>query len=1100
MTANAPLADQCDRDRAVRELDTSFLVEAAAGTGKTTLLIDRIMALLEAGRARLPEIVAITFTEKAAGELKLRLRQAIERKLRGSGPTAGDVWRRALSEVDATRIGTIHSFCADLIRERPVEAGVEPGFAVGDELTTQLLFRDAWDRWLAEQMTPDNTPLRRAIRYGVGYQDTPNGPSSLFRLASFLNEHRDLLGVVAPERPLGDADLARAAEALDSIAADLVRLAASFAKVDSDAGVAQINRIDDWIRSRRSTDLDALVGWIEAAPGVRRTAGNQTNWKPRRALREVKELFARFSSGLENLRSELGHRIVWDLLTWARPFLERYAEAKAARRLLDFQDLLLRARDMLKNHSAAREHFKRTYRYILVDEFQDTDPLQTEIVFFLCEQPGERADDWESVRLAPGKLFMVGDPKQSIYGFRRADLQLYARVKRLMERSGRILSLRVNFRSAPPVTEEVNALFRRLMRGPEEGRFEPEHVDLVPWRTASNAGEGVCLLVPPPSLKDDDLNARAWRRRESGAIAAYIRRLVERGESIHDQDTGTRPIRFGDIGILLRNTSALELLENALRAHDVPYEVSGGKYYYARREFQDLLTVLRAIENPYDAFSIVHALRSPFFGQSDEDLLAHFAAGGAFSYLEPTPRDCQRLANAFVVLEELHRVRNEWPPGRVLDELFQRTQALQIYAMKPHGEQRVANLLKVKDLARDLSEAAPMTFAGLVRWLARMETMEEAEPESPVAEPKDDFVRVMTFHKAKGLEFPVVILAHLAAQGRKQLTHVIDRENGRLALNLASSVRTADWETALELQRMKDDGEARRLLYVAMTRARDRLILPLYWCDDHESEFVKFLRERYAPSENGPTPGGGAHIVIADPDEIVRETRDAFAVPLPPEGPPSPAALAYHADRREWLERVRRRVDSLCRPSSVAAATELAAEESVSGGAADPEAAAFGSLVHRLLELVDFHETDDLELLAAHEAERAGYPPDLARRASALVRRTLATDFFRQRVARARRLYREVPFVTSHEGALVEGRMDMVLIEDDGAVLVDYKTDRVTPREMTQHARRYEPQLRAYAEALRTVLGRPVKEAVVFFVHDGAAISVPIGRARASAL
>jgi len=1084
------LADRDDRERAVRDLDESFLVEAAAGTGKTTLLIDRIMALLESGKTRLSRVVAITFTEKAAGELKIRIRKAIEERVARAAPPDRSTWRAALNELDGMSVGTIHSFCAELIRERPVEAGVEPGFAVADELTSNLLFREAWDEWLAQQMVPDNMPLRRAILLGISCEDRPNRSAGLYSLATTLSQHADLASSLSAIEPPDEERLICLVRELDEVARALGEIEKSCDHDEGDPGSQQIRRITEWVSARRGDDLDSLIPWLRVGPKVNKNAGNKRNWSPPEALRSAKNLFGTFLERVAELRLGVGHRVVCDLLVWLRSFLDRYQQAKALHRVLDFQDLLIRARDMLKRHRAAREHFKLAFDYILVDEFQDTDPLQTEIVFFLCERPGEFASEWDAVRLVPGKLFMVGDPKQSIYGFRRADLQLYGRVRHLIEKSGQILALRVNFRSSPNLTEEVNALFRILMRGQSGDRFEPEHVDLVPHRTLASPAEGVWILTPPESLPGETLNASRWKRLESGAIAACIRRLVDGREVVRDPGGASRSIRFGDIAILLRNTTGLEMLEDALRAYDVPYEVAGGKYYYSRREFQELLTVLRAIENPYDAFNVVHALRSPFFGQSDYDLVEHFAAGGTFHYTEPLPPSCDRLANAFAVLGELHRKRNEWPPARLLDELFQRTQALQIYAMKPHGKQRVANLLKVKDLARGLSSAIVLTFSRFVRWLAQMENMGQDEAESPIAEaPDDDFVSVMTFHKAKGLEFPVVFLAHLAAGSRKDNFCVIDRETGRISLKLGESAMTPDWDDAKDLQSRREDGEARRLLYVAMTRARDRLILPLYWYSERPSEFIGYLSQRYAEG----AVNAGARLIPTRLDEITRERRDAFVLPLPSEAQQSPLALAHQADRREWQERVRRRTEALAGGRHIAYATELAAGES-RPTIGQEEAATFGTLVHHLLEIVDLSEPSDLEALALAEARRCGCPEEMARRASAVVRRTLESDFFRRRVAKAKEIHREVPFVSCSNGEIVEGRMDMVLIEEDGAVLVDYKTEPATSAEASRRAKAYAAQLQIYASALERVIGRRIKEAFVFFTHTADAIPVPVGQ------
>ena len=765
--ATERLADQAERDRATNDLDTTFLVEAAAGTGKTTILVDRILSILRAGRASLREIAAITFTEKAAGELKVRLRQAVERELReaalsGRGNQAlGD----ALSDLDGMSVNTIHAFCADLIRERPVEAGVEPGFVVADELGASLILEEAWEAWLAEQMSGDAPAIRRAVESGIPFEAAGRRDSPVFRLACELIEQRDAVSDGLVETPWTDAQFAEAAEALREPIAELAEARRrDCARPESDLCAAQIADLEAWASGVRSDgngprsdqpgipqsprDFDSIRAWLAAAPTIKAQAGQRGNWSSPAVLKSAKAGCARVKEAIAQLSGEADHRVLHDLVEWLRPFLDRYRQAKERRRALDFTDLLLKARDMLRDSPAARDYFKRAFRCLLVDEFQDTDPLQTEIVFFLSERPGERARDWNAVNLVPGKLFIVGDPKQSIYRFRRADLDLYGKVRAAVARQGATLQLSVNFRTVPRITREVNRIFEPLMTGPVRDRFEPKHVALEPHRPDEGTQPCVLVALPPKLPAGETLNVDDWRRKESGCIAALIREL-HAGKA-----GGRRPVEYSDIAVLYRATTGLDSLEEALRANDVPYQVSGGRYYYARMEFQDLLSVLKAIDNPFDGLSVVGALRSPFFGQSDEDLLRHFGAGGKFNYLAGAPEGCRDLAEAFDALKALHERRRRDPASAVLAHLFESTRALQIYANKPHGEQRVANLLKLQEIARAMAEAEVSSFGALVRWLSEMESSRQAEPESPVAEAEENFVQRHDVSQGEGIGVP----------------------------------------------------------------------------------------------------------------------------------------------------------------------------------------------------------------------------------------------------------------------------------------------------------------------------------------------------------
>ena len=1097
-------ADHEARQRVLSELDTCFLVEAAAGTGKTTLLIDRIMSLLRQERASLAEVAAITFTEKAAGELKVRLREAIERALRrGSG--AQQKMRAALVELDSMTVSTIHGFCAELIRERPVEAGVDPNFSVADELECSLIFEEAWDEWLAEQMSFDNSALRRAIEIGIRFQEAGDHGLTLPGLARILIEKRDVLPSLYMAERWPPSRLAEAAEHIRAAVAGLVTAVASdCSSPGEDKGAQQISRLRDWSARFAGPDVDEMISWLRARPAIKSRLGSQTNWATKSGLIEVKAGLGQLKATVESAWANVTHGILCDLVDLVLPFVARFSEAKARRRKLDFVDLLLVARDMLAHSRPARDYFKRAYRYILVDEFQDTDPLQAEIVFFLSEERNRHAPDWESVSLQPGKLFIVGDPKQSIYRFRRADLDLYSKVKQSIARQGEVINLSVNFRTVPKILTEANAVFKPLMTGPVDGRYEPEHVELIPFREASNKDAGVRLLCPPAGMPTEALKADDWRRKESGCIAAFLRDAVERAIEVHDVETGhPRPVAYRDIAILYRNTTGLQALEDALRAHDVPYQVAGGRHYYTRLEFQDLLCVLRAVENPYDALNVVGALRSPFFGHSDEDILGHFLAGGVFNYLKPSPPECSALADAFEVFMELHRLRTANSAASVLAELFERTQALQIYAMKPHGQQRVANLLKVQDIARTLAGSGLTSFGGLVRWLAQMENRRQAEGESPVAEAHDNFVRLMTLHSAKGLEFPVVVLANLGAKDARSETHVLDRTTRRLALNFGRAANTLDWAEAFQDERDRQEHERRRLFYVAMTRARDLLVLPAYWWPSAQAGFLGYIGDRYPRTDQGQAccDDTDAQPVATESYDIDKKSRDAFRLrPTLGESLPK-VAEEFWQHRTNWKASLEERARQLNSARTIITATREMAEESFelnrsefpSGGSEAASAMDLGSLVHKLIEIADPSASEEsIQSLADALAREYDLPPDDAGIATRLAKRALDHPLLKERAASAKEMHREVPFCVNYGDQLLEGAVDLLFVEDDGAVIVDYKTNDVTEEEAAAAAERYRPQAEIYARAMTAALGVPIKEVTFLFLRPGKAVALDV--------
>jgi ATP-dependent helicase/nuclease subunit A len=1088
-------ADQDVRDRIVSDLGTSFLVEAAAGTGKTTLLVDRVMSIISKNAARLPETAAITFTEKAAGELKIKLRGRIEKKLRESTKELRPQFTLALSDLDQMPVSTIHSFAAELIRERPVEAGVDPEFGVADELMASLVGEEAWDEWMAEQMSGENEPLRRAMESGIAAEARGRSKAYLQGAVEVLIEHRDLLPQLSLSPKCSEKDILdsvrRAGALIEGLAGDCQAYCTA---PEEDQGASIITAASKWWDARQVESPDALIKWLQKDPGIG-AKGNQKYWRPKEKLKEVKESLGELKELVSDTRKKITHCVLSDLLESLKPFLEHYQEAKDRAGLLDFTDLLLVARNMLRDSRAARDYFKSRFRFILVDEFQDTDPLQTEIVFFLCEEKGKFADRYDSVRLEPGKLFIVGDPKQSIYRFRRADLDLYGNVKKIFESQGAREQISVNFRTVPSITGEVNALFPDLMKGPVDGRYEPDYVPLEAFREQTRPGPRVIALCPPAGTDLSGLGKDDIRKKESGCIAAFIRDFLRKKHTVFDRENKVeREATCADIAVLYRTTTGLAGLEDALRAHEVPYLVAGGRTYFSTLEFQNLLGVLLAVDNPYDAAGVVAALRSPFFGHSDEDLFRHAAEGGDFNYLRAGAENDPVLGEAFSVLRKLHEMRNSRPIPTLLDALFSRTRALSIYAMKPQGEQRVANLLKARDMGRALSDAGVQSFRSFVRHLSDMESRKQAEEESLTVEPGEPFVRLMTYHKAKGLEFPVVILAHLANESTNQDTALLNRLDSRLELSFGKELATVGWSAAKEDEKSRSDHEDRRLLYVAATRACDYLVLPLFWSKKPGAGFLRFLEERYTPEKLGDIPG----ILPFDTSgyEIDKRARDKFRFPLEPQEKLPKAAEEFLRSERLWEEGLGRRAESLNRGTRIMTATEMAREaaepRTAATGAEATHAAAFGTLVHRLFELADFTDTKTLAKLAAVEARGAGLSEDDAKQAAEITAEALKLPLFQDRILPSSEIHREVPFTVQLEDSLAEGAVDLLFLEDGEWVIVDFKTDRVTPSEAEAKVLKYKPQAAIYATAMQAALGARVKEVIFLFVRPQKAVPLPV--------
>ena len=451
-----------------------------------------------------------------------------------------------------------------------------------------------------------------------------------------------------------------------------------------------------------------------------------------------------------------------------------------------------------------------------MDEFQDTDPLQAELVAFLAEDSSTApAVDWRQVRLLPGKLFVVGDPKQSIYRFRRADLQVYEEVKALVLRcGGAVLPLTANFRTVPSVIAFVNERFRGIFVEPGD----PDPIDLEPYRDEvdANGARAVALTVPPGHMPDDK-RVEARRGVVAETIASFIDDITRLNPwTVYDaRIKGTRPARPGDVAILVRKMTPefVAPFEDGLRARQVNYHLVGGKEYLARDEVRALAAVLRAIDNPADRLSLVQALRSPFFAVSDADLFHFVSTKGVLNINAPQGDEVAKrdlFEPVFKLLTRLHRLRRIESPSVIIEELFARTRALSAFLMKPSGEQMVANLWKVLETARAYEAAAPATLRAFVRFLQDEEASSQAEGDSPIGEGIGASVEIVTVHKAKGLEYPIVIVADLFTDKLPASDCIIDHASKRGWLKIGQ-FRPDKWDQRSAAEALQQDAEGRRL-------------------------------------------------------------------------------------------------------------------------------------------------------------------------------------------------------------------------------------------------------------------------------------------------
>ena len=467
MTDRFEPSDEKVRDEIRTQLDANICVEAGAGTGKTTVLVDRIVEILRTGHASVEQVAVITFTEKAAAELASRVRRGLEERLRDPAVDAAEGERlgAAIRGLNHAHIETIHAFAASLLRERPVEAELDPGFDVLDELPAQLAFRAAWDEWITAEMAADEPPaaLLNALNLGLDFKYVREA-------ADRLNRHRHALPLRAYEAPPANTDAL-----LDTLrdAADSLRAMNPRMRDPEDKAYVAIPEVvdlcDGLLALREGGSLQRAI----AAASLPNYNGNRTKWFDPDECGAAKGQMERVKKALAAHTGAMRSGATGDLVRWLEGFVHYYAAQRRDDGVADFDDLLIWARNLVRDNAEVRRYFQGKYRCMLVDEFQDTDPLQAEMIVRLCASDGGETD-WRRAALRPGGLFVVGDPKQSIYRFRRADITMYDDVKR--ELFGGARAIVQNFRSAEPIIAWVNRVFGQLIT--ERAGVQPRYIEL----------------------------------------------------------------------------------------------------------------------------------------------------------------------------------------------------------------------------------------------------------------------------------------------------------------------------------------------------------------------------------------------------------------------------------------------------------------------------------------------------------------------------------------------------------------------------------------------------------------------------------------------
>jgi ATP-dependent exoDNAse (exonuclease V) beta subunit len=1113
-----PQSDVLARERIRTSLDESLIVEASAGTGKTTALVGRIVAVLAKGKTTIDKIAAVTFTNKAAGELKLKLREELDKERHAAPPL-----EEALQRLEEASIGTIHSFCAQILRERPVEARVDPAFEELSDQASHRLYQRSFRAWLERGLAKSSPGLRRAfarLAWRDSWDDSP--PIEQLQWAGKkLVEWRDYPEPWLREPFFRDEEI----KTLVRMVRELAEMSAKPRRVTDNLyrGLAPARALAGWMEKAESAgprDYDTLEGLIlklgrDMRRDLKKGSGEYGGGVGREELVLRRDELLRW---IEEFRRRADADLAVELREEMRGLVEEYNERKRRAGKLDFVDLLIAVRDLVRNDAEVRHYLQDRFTHLFIDEFQDTDPLQAEILLLLASDDRHETD-WRRVIPKAGKLFLVGDPKQSIYKFRRADIMLYRKVRdTLIDRGVGFAKLTRSFRSVRNIQRLVNAAFETEMTGD----VDSGQADWAPLEEhrADADGRPSAIVLPVPRPYKSRLAKEAVNKCLPDAIAAFIAWLVE--------ESGWG-FRARDIAVLFRRrtqgkTDLTREYARALEGRGLSHLLAGSKLFHRREEVETLRAGLAAIEWPDDELSVFATLKGSLFAIRDEVLLRyrdkHRSLHPFHKRDEAADADFVAVDEALTLLAELHRARNRRPFAATVNALLEATRAHAGFVLRPGGNQILANVARVADLARTYEMSGGISFRGFVEELAAQAEKEEAA-EAPVLEEDSDGVRLMTVHGAKGLEFPVVILADLTANiAARDTDQYVDGERRLCAVRLLRCAprELVDHEAQ---ESAREQAEGVRVAYVAATRARDLLVIPAVGDEPFpDGGWLSPLNKAIYPSrgdwrKSQPAQGcpqfGPASVIDRPPDydregefsvrpgRLIRPQNgehevvwwDPSKLTLNVEG-----GLGLHqkeiladdggaslARYREWqiararaIERGSRpeyRVfiasQALDAPPGEPIPVEIAAVAKSSRRAAGRR---FGTLVHNVMrdvpldadragvvQLVDWNT----RLLGSSSEEREA--------AIAAVESALAAPLL-ARARAAARCHREYPLVSAlDDGRVLEGFIDLAFVENNQWLIVDFKTDSDTSERRAQ----YERQLQWYGFALARLTDMPAR-------------------------
>lgn len=1137
-----------EQHRAIFERDASIALSAGAGCGKTFVLTERFLTSISPADGNkqnvLSDLVAITFTDRAAREMRDRIRAKCHQRLMNASPEEASQWLEIYRHIDSARVSTIHAFCASLLRQYPVESNLDPSFTVLDDAATETLLAETIDTQLRDNLAQrDEATLDLMVdyslrelrimlgqfitaRHSIDFEEW-SGRSPEEITQAWLAFHESKRNLIAMRKLVSAAEIDRVKRVINTIepvgdvmAQRFATLRATFAELgDTDRLHEHLQILQD---NAQIKGASPAKDWPD--PSERQLFQKEAE-KLRKRIKAIQDV-----GEFDPVEALPVAKYGLQLLEVTRDIVAAYEARKQQLAALDFDDLMIRTKQLLTSteHPHVSRRVAAGIEHLLIDEFQDTNQLQVELVEALC---GERK--------LSGKLFIVGDFKQSIYRFRQAEPKIFRTLREEMPEGGR-LSLTQNFRSQPAILDFVNALFCE----PMGVSYEPLHafrqqVSPTPaieflWATVSGDDAKI-------KNRQDKTPVGLRRKHEADWIARRIRQMLDNGEPIvwdsSSKEPAARPPRLGDFALLFRALSDVELYESALREYGLDYYLVGGRAFYAQQEIYDLVNLLRTLASEADEVSLVGVLRSPFFSLSDDTLFwlgqhpEGLAAGLFTEELHPAIEKEQqrRAARAAAVIRELRSKKDRLSITALIQESLRLTGYDAALLAEFLGERKLANLYKLIDSARRFDSSGMFTLNDFVVQLAEFIAKQPAEPLAATMPESTEVIRLMTIHQSKGLEFPIVIVPDLDRKPHADSNPAaFHPELGPLVKSPSGSKMPTGLDLYRQVEELEGEDETTRLLYVATTRAADYLMLSagVEAVDRPESPWRRVIERRFELDTGemlGELPPGytmpEVKVTLEKPElpnfhkessrgvkleKVIGEIETARkGKPRPPEtvGPIAPHRAARRQFSFSRLTGALKPQESPAVEAETALVSKAAEVAGPRDGASDP--LLLGSLVHAALAQWPGLMSEGNKAAAAPEQLVQLQADKLHIAGSVLIgdARDLVRGFVSspraEALLAAQEVHAEIEFMlpwpprdeTSSEGAAtrwIGGVIDCLYQSPDGVWhLLDYKTNQLTGRGVEEVANPYRMQMLLYALAIEQSLGTQPGELCLHFLRGG---------------